>query len=129
MRVNRASRATLLLTELMASVLLFALAGAVCVRILARAGELSGEARALNRGYLAVSTAADLLRDGGAEGLSRAYPQTRVGERTEIPLEEGCLRLTFRQENSLTVCYIEWYEDETPVYSQEIVLPPEEAAP
>ena len=113
MRVNRASRATLLLMEVMVSVLLFALAGAVCVRILTRAQALSDQAQSLRRADLAVSNAAELLRSG----------------RREIPGENEGLRLTFRQENNLTVCYIEWYEDETRVLTRRIVLPPEGVAP
>ena len=106
MRINRASRSSLLLAELMVSLLLFALTGAVCIRVLERSGEVSRQARVLTRGARAL--------------LLAAYPQARLEENVEIPMEDGTLRLEFRQDQRITVCYITWCDGEEPVYSLEI---------
>lgn len=126
MRIGRASRASLLLMELMVSLLLFALAGAACVRVLYRAGELSRDAQRLTRAVEETSSAAELIRSAqtrqeALELLKRAWPQTQSGEETVIPMEDGTLGIRFRQDQRLTVCYIVWYAEEEPVYTLEIV--------
>ena len=102
MRIGRASRASLLLMELMVSLLLFALAGAACVRVLYRAGELSRDAQRLTRAVEETSSAAELIRSAqtrreALELLKRAWPQTRPGEETVIsmaPLVSGFGRIS-----------------------------------
>lgn len=125
MRIGRASRSSLLLMELMVSLLLFALAGAACVRVMQRSGEISREARRLSRGVEEVSSAAELVRSAGSrqealELLARAWPQARLGEETVIEMSDGALRLTFRQNRRLTMCYIAWCAQGQEVYSLEI---------
>ena len=125
MRIGRASRSSLLLMELMVSLLLFALAGAACVRVMQRSGEISREARRLSRGVEEVSSAAELVRSAGSrqealELLNRAWPQARLGEETVIEMSDGALRLTFRQNRRLTMCYIAWCAQGQEVYSLEI---------
>lgn len=126
MRINRASRSSLLLMELMVSLLLFALAGAACVRVMQAAGELSRQAERLTRGVEETSSAAELIRSAetkqeALELLTRAWPQTRLGEETVISMEDGALGIRFRQNQRLTVCYILWYTEEEPVYTLELV--------
>lgn len=125
MRINRASRSSLLLAELMVSLLLFALTGAVCIRVLERSGEVSRQAWVLTRGVQEASSAAELVRAADSEDQVRAlllaaYPQARLEENVEIPMEDGTLRLEFRQDQRITVCYITWCDGEEPVYSLEI---------
>ena len=125
MRIGRASRSSLLLMELMVSLLLFALAGAACVRVMQRSGEISREARRLSRGVEEVSSAAELVRSAGSrqealELLSLAWPQARLGEETVIEMRDGALRLTFRRNQRLTMCYIVWCAQGQEVYSLEI---------
>ena len=125
MRIGRASRSSLLLMELMVSLLLFALAGAACVRVMQRSGEISREARRLSRGVEEVSSAAELVRSAGSrqealELLRRAWPQARLGEETVIEMSDGALRLTFRRNQRLTMCYITWCAQGQEVYSLEI---------
>ena len=109
MRIGRASRASLLLMELMVSLLLFARAGAACVRVLYRAGELSRDAQRLTRAVEQTSSAAELIRSAqtrreALELLKRAWPQTQSGEETVISMEDGSLGIRFRQDQRLTVC-------------------------
>ncbi|MGN1015794.1 MAG: hypothetical protein ACI4PL_02245 [Faecousia sp.] len=125
MRINRASRSSLLLAELMVSLLLFALTGAVCIRVMERSGQVSHQAQLLTRGVEEASSVAELVRAAKSEDEARAlllaaYPQARMGEDVEIPLEDGTLRLEFRQDQRLTVCYITWCDGEELVYSLEI---------
>lgn len=126
MRINRASRSALLLMELMVSLLLFALAGAACLQVMTRSGELSREARARNRGVEQVSSAAELVRSAGSEQearelLTRAWPQAEPGEEIRIPMEDGELRLSFGKEQRLTNCGIAWYADGERVYALDIL--------
>ena len=126
MRIGRASRASLLLMELMVSLLLFALAGAAGIRVIAHSRELSRQARELNRGVEQVSSAAELVRSAKSERealalLTETWPQTVTGRETVIQMEEGRLRLTFRPEQRLTRCAIAWIVEEEEVYSLELL--------
>lgn len=126
MRINRVSRAGLLLMELMVALLLFALAGGVCIRLTERAANVSDQARQLTRGVGEVTSAAELLRaadsrEEAGELLRGAWPQTILARVAEIPMEGGTLVLEFEPVQRLTLCRITWYAGEEPVYSLELL--------
>lgn len=68
MNMKRSSKSVTLLLELVAAILIFAVAAGICAKVLASARVLSGEARELSTAVETVTAAAELLRAGrGAE--------------------------------------------------------------
>lgn len=68
MNTKRSSKSVTLLLELVAAILIFAVAAGICANVLASARVLSGEARELTTAVETVTAAAELLRAGrGAE--------------------------------------------------------------
>lgn len=64
MNTKRSSKSVTLLLELVAAILIFAVAAGICAQVLASARVLSGEARELSTAVETVTAAAELLRAG-----------------------------------------------------------------
>ena len=67
MSAKRSSKSVTLLLELVAAILIFAVAAGICANVLASARVLSGEARELSTAVETVTAAAELLRAGRSE--------------------------------------------------------------
>jgi len=121
-------RSGLLLMELLAAFLIFALAGTVCLRVLTRASSLSREAVSLRQGVTETTTAAEFLRSAQSpeEALERfamAWPQGIEEDGFTAAFEDGTLVITPGD-----YYIIEWYAEGRTVYSLR-VLPGWEALP
>lgn len=101
-------RSLSLLLELIAAIVIFAVAAAICTRVLVSARELSLEAERLSEAVESVTSAAELLR-----GVPEADALALLEETPE-------LRLRRREDRGLTYYFIEYlFEGET-VYSLEV---------
>lgn len=121
-------RSGLLLMELLAAFLIFALAGTVCLRVLTRASNLSREAVSLRQGVAEATTAAEFLRSAHSpeEALERfamAWPEGTEENGFTAELQNGTLVITPGDPY-----IIEWYAEGREVYSLQI-LPGWEALP
>lgn len=120
MERKRDPRAGLLLMELMAAILIFALAGAVCLRLTVEAERLSARALSLTEGVREAATAAELLRsaDSAEEAMDRfhrAWPQGREAETFLAEIRGGILSI-----RPGPYYIIIWYQDGAPLYTLEI---------
>lgn len=107
------SRSFSLLLELTAAIALFAVAAAICTRVLVSARNMSLEARELNRAVRTVSSAAELLRAGEEE--------------LALDLEEQ-LVLRRREDRGIVYYRIEYIREGRVLYALDTALG-EEAAP
>lgn len=88
MNTKRSSKSVTLLLELVAAILIFAVAAGICANVLASARVLSGEARELTTAVETVTAAAELLRAGrGAEDALALDDALEIRQRESEGLE------------------------------------------
>ena len=114
MAEKKTFRSGLILLELLAAITIFALAGAVCIRVLVKADALTLEARAMEQGVSAVSSAAEILRSASSEEEALA-----LLENPEFP-GNGELTLAVHHEGGCTVFDLGWVSGGEEVYSLEL---------
>ena len=101
-------RSLSILLELIAAIVIFAVAAAICTRVLVSARNLSLEAEHLNRAVESVTSAAELLR---------GVPEEEALERLSAFPE---LRVTRREEQGLVYYSIEYLSEGAAVYALEV---------
>ncbi len=126
MERKRIFRSGVVLLELMAAILIFALAGAICIQVLVKAEETAAQAQRLTDGVNYASSAAEVFRaaDSGEEALemlTALWPQSQTGERTVIPFERGQLEITQNDNAGLRIYDIQWVCGGERVYRLEII--------
>lgn len=113
-RTNASRRSGIFLTELMIAILLFALASALCVRIFARAQQLSAQAQELSEGVNRCSSAAELLRSASSGENARQLLTEHLGmEKSDANLfrlktETGTLQIETGRTGELFTAQILW---------------------
>lgn len=113
-RTNASRRSGIFLTELMIAILLFALASALCVRIFARAQQISTQAQELSEGVNRCSSAAELLRSASSGENARQLLTERLGmEQASQDLflleqESGTLQIETGRTDELFTAQILW---------------------
>jgi len=110
---RRTSRSFLLILELLTSILLFALAGAICIRVLVKADDISRRADALSAGVGYVTSAAELIRSADSENtaitrITDSFPQATGEEEMKIPFPEGLLTITWENTDGITTYFLNW---------------------
>ena len=113
-RTNASRRSGIFLTELMIAILLFALASDLCVRIFARAQQLSTQAQELSEGVNRCSSAAELLRSASSGENARQLLTEHLGmEKIDANLfrlktETGTLQIETGRTDELLTAQILW---------------------
>ena len=82
---HKHSRYSLILMELMAAILFFSLASAICIQLFAKAHIMSRDASMESSAVIHVQTVAELMLADGAhisENLKTRYPQMTVKDKT-----------------------------------------------
>ena len=98
MKQSNFPRSLSVLLELIGAIVIFAVAAALCTRVLVSARNLSLEAERLNRAVDTVTSGAELLRSvPEREALARleAYPELQVSRREEEGLTYYLLEYRF----------------------------------
>ena len=128
MEKKNLSRSGTLLLELMASILIFSLAAAVCVQVFVDAHSLSADAQALASGVAYCANAAEVLRsaDSREEGLTllaEIYPQTQWDDQgASVPMGESSVEIYWKMENGLEEYSIQYVDDQgTQIYELELL--------
>lgn len=134
MERKRAFRSGIVLLELMASILIFALAGAVCVQVLMKADALATQAQNLTDGVNYASSAAEMIRSAGSNGeaverLQEAWPETRLGENVQIPFDQGMLEITIRNDQGLWNYSLHWLASDGTTYDLTVCRSDPEVTP
>lgn len=134
MERKRVFRSGIVLLELMAAILIFALAGAVCVQVLMKADSLASEARNLSEGIHAVSSAAEILRSAESESQARerirqAWPQSVLDEAITIELPDGQMVIHGENAEGLWTYQICWQGQAETRYQLELKRMDREVSP
>jgi len=122
-RKSKASSSSLFLMELILSILIFALASAVCVSFFVRSHTLSVQAQQMNQAVQAVDQAAELVRGStSAEDLDgqlkQAYPEIASAGSLDSSLtytardsSGNLVTIALRKSGALIDAEISWQKD------------------
>lgn len=114
MELKKTLRSGAILLELMAAILIFALAGSICVQVLVKADSTVTRAQTLRDGLSCASGAAEILRaapshEAGVDTLKACWPQLAGKDSLRAELEDGELEITWQQSEGIYYYNIVYY--------------------
>ena len=117
MEKKKLSRSGMLLLELMASILIFSLAAAVCVQVFVKAHSLSADAQTLASGVAYCANTAEIFRaaesrEKGLTLLREVYPQTQWDDRSaSVAMGDNLLKIEWQGQDDGLEKYTIQYVD------------------
>lgn len=134
MELKKTLRSGALLLELMAAILIFALAGSICIQVLVKADATVRSAGALRTGVSRAQSAAEILRsapnhEAGVQALEECLPCRETEGLVSARWEDGGLEITWQEKENIYYYNIVYSAEAEPIYTLTLVRGEWEVAP